>query len=90
MLTKVQHPNLVRFVGYSTDGPQKCLVLEYMDGALDKRLVADDKPRLGWRQLVTIALDVCRALVHLHSLSPPLIHRLVASQPLVRSLILCL
>ena len=80
VLTKVQHPNLVRFEGYSTDGPQKCLVLECMDSALDTRLVSTSQPALGWQQLVTIALDVCRALVHLHSLSPPLFHRDVKCQ----------
>jgi hypothetical protein len=77
VLTRVQHPNLVRFLGFSTDGPQKCLVLENMDGALDKRLVADDKPRLGWQQLVQIAVEVCRGLVCLHSMQKPLIHRFV-------------
>ena len=80
VLTKVQHPNLVRFEGYSTDGPQKCLVLECMDSALDTRLVSTSQPALGWQQLVQIAVDVCRALVHLHSLSPPLFHRDVKCQ----------
>ena len=39
------------------------------------------EPALGWRQRVQIILSVCRALVHLHSLTPkPLIHRDVKSQ----------
>jgi hypothetical protein len=42
-------------------------------GALDNRLVA--QPRLGWQQRVSIALCTCRALMYLHSLSPPMIHR---------------
>ena len=57
------------------------MVLELMDVALDERLVSKDKSPLGWRQRVQIILSVCRALVHLHSLTPkPLIHRDVKSQ----------
>ena len=77
ILTRVKHPNLVQLYAYSTDGPQKCLVLECMDSSLDQRLAAKDKPVLGWQQRVQIALSVCRALQHLHSLDPPMIHRCV-------------
>ncbi len=77
LLTDVKHPNLVKLYAYSTDGPQKCLVLECMDSALDQRLAAKDKPVLGWQQRVQIAVAVCRALEYLHSLDPPMIHRCV-------------
>ena len=81
VLTRVKHPNLVELHAYSTDGKRKCLVLECMDCALDMRLLADDKPPLGWQQRAQIIVSVCRALVHLHSLTPkPLIHRDVKSQ----------
>ena len=89
VLTRVKHPHLVELYAYSTDGGSgcKCLVLELMDGALDSRLLAagagkgTGEPALGWRQRVQIILSVCRALVHLHSLTPkPLIHRDVKSQ----------
>jgi hypothetical protein len=74
LLRRVHHPNLCRLYASSTNGPSKCLVLELMEGgALDNRLVA--QPRLGWQQRVSIALDTCRGLVYLHSLSPPMIHR---------------
>jgi hypothetical protein len=74
LLRRVHHPNLCRLYASSTNGPSKCLVLELMEGgALDNRLVA--QPRLGWQQRVLVALDTCRGLVYLHSLSPPMIHR---------------
>jgi hypothetical protein len=74
LLRRVHHPNLCRLYASSTNGPSKCLVLELMEGgALDNRLVA--QPRLGWQQRVSIALDTCRGIVYLHSLSPPMIHR---------------
>jgi hypothetical protein len=79
LLRRARHPNLCRLYASSTDGPRKCLVLELMEGgALDKRLIA--QPLLGWQQRVSIALDTCRGLDYLHSLSPPMIHRDIKSQ----------
>jgi hypothetical protein len=73
LLSRVQHRNICRLFACSTNGPQQCLVLELMDAALDRRLVT--APQLGWEQRLLIALHICRSLVHLHSLSPPMIHR---------------
>jgi serine/threonine protein kinase len=78
LLSAVRHANLCRYYACSTNGPQKCLLLELMAVALDKRLVAE--PALGWQQCVHIALSICRGLSHLHSLSPPIIHRDTKSQ----------
>jgi serine/threonine protein kinase len=39
LLTTVQHPNICRLLGLSSDGARRCLVLEYCTGGgLDKRL----------------------------------------------------
>ena len=73
LLSRVQHRNICRLFACSTNGPQQCLVLELMDVSLDRRLVT--APQLGWEQRLLIALHICRSLVHLHSLSPPMIHR---------------
>jgi hypothetical protein len=78
LLSSVHHANLCRFYACSTNGPQKCLLLELMDHSLDRRLVA--QPALGWEQRVWIVLCICRGLVHLHSLVPPIIHRDIKSQ----------
>ena len=72
-LSRIHHENLCRLYACSTDGPQKCLLLELMDGALDSRLMA--LPSLGWEQRVWVALSSTRALSHLHARSPPVIHR---------------
>jgi hypothetical protein len=78
LLSTVQHANLCRYYACSTNGPQKCLLLEIIDTSLDKRLVA--QPALGWQQCVHIALCICRGLSYLHSLAPPIIHRDIKSQ----------
>ena len=53
-------------------------MLELMDTSLENRVCND--PPLGWEQKTYILVCVCRGLVHLHSQSPPMIHRDVKSQ----------
>jgi serine/threonine protein kinase len=83
LLSTVYHPYLCRFYACSTNGPRKCLLLELMDNSLDGRLV--EKPPLGSKQCVLIARNICSSLAHLHSLSPPVIHRDVKSQNILIS-----
>ena len=82
-LCKVAHPNVCRLFAFSTDGPNRCLLLELCaGGALDTRLrcrtvlagAAPPAP-LQWRHRLRIALDIARALAHLHSQEPPILHR---------------
>jgi serine/threonine protein kinase len=95
LLQNVRHPQICRLLGVSTNRLQRCIVLELCaGGALDKRLKIDgsrspgspgspDSPdaaaSFSCRQRVEIAVAVARALVHLHSQKPPLIHRDVKS-----------
>ena len=80
----VSHENIYRLFAFSSDGPQRCLVLELCaGGSLDGRLrraAAAAAPAaaavaLTWEHRVRIAQQVARALVYLHSLVPPMIHR---------------
>ena len=80
-LCAVSHPSILALLAFSTDGPQRCLVLELCTGgALNERLAcraADGQQAdpLQWQQRVQIAGDVAGALQHLHSLTPQMIHR---------------
>jgi hypothetical protein len=73
LLSKVRHENICQLYGCSTNGPQRCLVLERMSYALEDRLKT--KPTLSWQQRVYVAVLACRGLAHLHSLEPKMIHR---------------
>ncbi|KAF5769148.1 putative protein kinase RLK-Pelle-DLSV family [Helianthus annuus] len=66
--SNVQHRNLVRLLGSSTDGPELLLVLEYMpQGSLDKFLWGEKRGTLNWKKRCDIILGVARGLAHLHN-----------------------
>jgi hypothetical protein len=82
LLTMVAHPNVVALFAFSTDGPNRCLVLELCTGgALNDRLSCKAQagspppPPLRWQQRVQIALGILQALEFLHGLTPQMIHR---------------
>jgi hypothetical protein len=82
MLAKITHPNICSLYAFSTDGPNRCLVLELCTGgALNDRLsckaqVGSAPPLpLRWQQRVQIALGILQALEFLHGLTPQMIHR---------------
>jgi hypothetical protein len=83
LLMRIAHPAICRMLGFSTDGPQRCIVLELCaGGSLEERLACEAvqgrraRPPLPWDQRVRIAVDMADALVYLHTLQPkPMLHR---------------
>lgn len=73
-VAKLNHPNIVRSLGAGHDPrtDKHYLVLEYVDGPSAHALL-DEKGRLSVGDAVHIALDIARALEHVHSRS--IIHR---------------
>ncbi|KAJ6699168.1 KINASE 1B [Salix purpurea] len=71
VLGVVEHPNLVKLVGYCADederGMQRLLVYEFMPrGSVDDHLsIRSDKP-LPWAMRLRIAQDAARGLKYLH------------------------
>ncbi|KAL8201624.1 hypothetical protein R6Q57_010771 [Mikania cordata] len=80
VLSKVRHRHLVSLLGYSTEGPERILVYEYMpQGALSKHLFHWKNFKLeplSWKRRLNIALDVARGMEYLHTLAhQSFIHR---------------
>lgn len=70
--------NILPFYGVSLDGPEPCLVYQYMpNGSLEDRLLCKNGSQpLTWSQRVSIAEGVARALHFLHTFKPenPFVH----------------
>jgi interleukin-1 receptor-associated kinase 1 len=108
LLCRVTHTSICRLYACSTDGPQRCLVLELCTGgSLEDRIECAGEatsgdgggggggggggngggggdggckfPPLQWDHRLRIAVAMARALKHLHTLTPPMLHRDVKS-----------
>ncbi|KXZ46919.1 hypothetical protein GPECTOR_39g413 [Gonium pectorale] len=75
VLARCQHPNVIRLLAASLNGPRACLVMELMDSSLDRMLYGGGgkEPRvLPLPTVLHIALEVAQALAYLH---PTILHR---------------
>ncbi|KAL8129041.1 hypothetical protein V2J09_018196 [Rumex salicifolius] len=78
-LTLVDHPNLVKLIGYCAQGEQRLLVYEFMPlGSLEKHLhdLKPDQSPLDWNTRMKIAAGAAMGLEYLHDkMKPPVIYR---------------
>ena len=88
MAAAVDHPNVVRFVGFCVAPP--CLATEYcplgsMQDILSRATSRAASPvgALTWRRLVAMAADAAAGMAHLHARSPPVLHRDLKSSNLL-------
>ncbi|XP_057441482.1 probable serine/threonine-protein kinase PBL2 isoform X2 [Lotus japonicus] len=71
-----QHENLVKLIGYCSEGKNWLLVYEFMPkGSLENHLFRKGVQPISWITRVNIAISVARALTFLHSLHPNVIYR---------------
>lgn len=71
VLGVVEHPNLVKLVGYCADdderGIQRLLIYEFMpNGSVEDHLSARSETALPWAMRLRIAQDAARGLTYLH------------------------
>lgn len=86
-LGKIQHPNIVKILGFCATGSDRVLIYEFIEkGNLDQWLydtsseegVAGDlelRPPLTWNTRMKIITGVANGLAHMHNLEIPIIHR---------------
>lgn len=75
-LGQLQHPNLVKLIGYCCEGDHRLLVYEYMaSGSLEKHLFPRICATLTWSKRMKIALDAAKGLAFLHTAERPIIYR---------------
>ena len=92
LLKALQHPNVVRFWGSEVvdqaRGPQEVYVLmEYCEQSVLKMMQAKSQSgaRFTEGEVAAIAHDLVAALAHLHSRDPPVAHRDVKADNLLRA-----
>ena len=74
--SKIRHPNLLQFIGATTEG-NPIILTELMPTSLRKEL---ETGGLAYPAILSISLDVARALNYLHLFKPhPILHRDVSS-----------
>ncbi|XP_045811817.1 probable serine/threonine-protein kinase PIX13 [Trifolium pratense] len=77
-LGRISHPNLVKLLGYCTDGDEFLLVYEFMPrGSLESHLFKRNPniESLSWNTRLKIAIDAARGLAFLHSSEKQIIYR---------------
>ncbi|RWW34054.1 hypothetical protein BHE74_00011614 [Ensete ventricosum] len=82
ILSGIRSPRLVNLIGFTpaaSDRKERLLVVEFMpNGTLYDLLHSNPRPP-GWARRIRLALQTAKALLTLHSVQPPVIHRDVKS-----------
>ncbi|KAF5789610.1 putative protein kinase RLK-Pelle-RLCK-VIIa-2 family [Helianthus annuus] len=75
-LGQLQHPNLVKLIGYCCEEDHRLLVYEYMaSGSLENHLFRRVSETLTWSRRMKIALHAAKGLAFLHDAERPVIYR---------------
>ncbi|XP_059648878.1 probable serine/threonine-protein kinase PBL3 [Cornus florida] len=75
-LGQLHHPNLVKLIGYCTDGDNRLLVYEFMPkGSLENHLFRRGAQPLSWATRIKVAIGAARGLSFLHDAEAQVIYR---------------
>lgn len=66
MTGRTHHKNLVRLLGFCSDGPKKLLVYEHTTNGSLADLLFGTQTRIAWREKVRIGLEVAKGILYLH------------------------
>ncbi|CAK9166535.1 unnamed protein product [Ilex paraguariensis] len=75
-LGQLHHPNLVKLIGYCSEGDNRLLVYEFMPkGSLENHLFRRGPQPLSWATRIKVAIGAARGLSFLHDAEEPVIYR---------------
>lgn len=79
LMTSLKHKNLVQLIGITIDGPNICLVTEFMEkGSLSEYLRTRGRLRVTLRDQLRFAKDTCAGMAYLES--KKVVHRDLAAR----------
>lgn len=84
LLKKLQHPQIVRLVDLFVDDQRAYLVLQHVPGNSLKEIV-QDSGKFAEERVVELGIQMCDMLEHLHTQSPPVVHRDFTPENLILS-----
>merc|ERR1711916_254098 len=74
LMSQLDHPNVVAFVGASLEYPNVCVLSKFMSrGNLGQ--VLRENGELSWDIKMRMAIETCLGMVYLHQCDPPVVHR---------------
>ncbi|ONK65239.1 uncharacterized protein A4U43_C07F35100 [Asparagus officinalis] len=75
-LGQLHHPNLVKLIGYCSDGDHRLLVYEFMPkGSLENHLFRRSSQPLSWAIRIKVAVGAARGFAFLHDRESQVIYR---------------
>lgn len=84
VMSRVQHSNIVNFLGACMTPPHLCFVMEMCECSLH-RLLHVDRVSFSDKEIVTMAIDIASAFEYLHAQKPTIIHRDLKSHNVLRA-----
>ncbi|CAH8386481.1 unnamed protein product [Eruca vesicaria subsp. sativa] len=68
LLSRLSHPNVIKFVGAYKDPPSYCVLTEYLpEGSLRSFLHKPENRSLSLKKLIEFALDIAKGMEYIHS-----------------------
>lgn len=65
VIGRTHHRNLVRLLGYCCEGPERLLVMEYMNKSLAD-ILFDKQSKPCWEERIRMAVDIAHGIQYLH------------------------
>ncbi len=66
VLSRLSHPNIIKYFGSGKDGKSLFYAMEIVEGASLAKVLSDSGP-LTWREAMNVGVQICSALQHAHN-----------------------
>eukprot|EP01091_Cochliopodium_minus_P017693 TRINITY_DN6997_c0_g1_i1.p1 TRINITY_DN6997_c0_g1~~TRINITY_DN6997_c0_g1_i1.p1 ORF type:complete len:570 (-),score=212.55 TRINITY_DN6997_c0_g1_i1:52-1683(-) len=80
ILCKLRHPNIVQFLGVCLKEENYSIISEYMSGGTLYNLIKSSHLKKDEKIFYEISCSVCKGMIYLHDMEPPIIHRDLTSK----------